>query len=237
MDDFEWDAPVQVEAGVNVYVSPSEASCASWTARQALYAEAPLVLKQYWTPGCAARSNVLTIPLGVKGGRAHTEEERRGGRKAYTWSFASTHRTPTRDALTAALGAAPALRPSYVRYPGEADNYTEALCASWFALAPSGNSPDTWRAMEALDCGAIPVVEPRAHAYYAKWLPASLIGQFEVLETAGTGALEGAIRRMAQVAADPSELQRRRASLVDAYEGWQAQLRGQLRERLATLAA
>jgi hypothetical protein len=97
-----WDDPVQPSR--RVWVSDEEMSCTAWTARQQLYDEAPLVLRQYYTPGCSSRANVLTIPLGVKGGAVHTHTERRAGRRKYI--CASPALAPRTFGLSAVSSAA-----------------------------------------------------------------------------------------------------------------------------------
>lgn len=45
-------------------------------------------------------------------------------------------------------------------------NYTALTCDSTFVLCPKGNSPETIRFYDALECGAIPVVLNSSYEYY-----------------------------------------------------------------------
>jgi len=204
--------------------------------RRQLYALAPLVFKQYWTPKCSAMPNVLTIPLGVKSGETHSPAKRVLKKRAYFWCFASSHVTPLRTQLVRALASEPIFSPSAVTYPGIAANYTSILCNSLLALSPSGNSPDTWRAMEALDCGALPVMDDVGHNYYQHWLPRGVTSLFVVLNTSSEKALANSIHRV-RILTQRGLLEERRSSLVRAYASWQKRLRGSVRHRLAALVS
>jgi hypothetical protein len=232
-DSIAWDNPVPRAPDVRSH-SRFEASCAEHAARRQFYELAPLVLRQYWTPGCAARENVLTIPLGIKSNRVHTTAARLSADRAYVWSFASAHSTPLRTQLVNVLADAPELSPSAVRYPGVFANYTEILCSSLLALTPSGHSPDTWRAMESLDCGALPIMDAVAKEYYSQWLPRNLTSLFVVLNTSSARALKKSVVRLRKRSRRAVEA--KRIALVDAYEAWKQHQLDRIYQRLAALS-
>ena len=76
---------------------------ASARARTALYASSLLVVKNYWSAGCAGLPNVLIVPFGPRSGVVQTAAVRRRWPRQYVWSFMSTHRTPARQAARALL--------------------------------------------------------------------------------------------------------------------------------------
>ena len=230
-------------------------SCDERRARRLIRERAPLLLRNYYDVGCAAAANTLTLPLGSRAPPAGAAERRRG-RRTYVWSFASTHATPLRSTLVAALRRlGGAMEPSDVRFPGSATNYTGTLCASSLALTPSGNSADTWRFTEAMACGAVPVLDSAAYDYYSKWLPAQLLAltvRISVNCAAGPGAGVGGsaggdggrceltapaaeLGALARLVASPSRLEKRRLALVRAYEAWRDTTQQQLRARLDAL--
>ena len=56
------------------------------------------------------------------------------------------------------------------------DPFQAGLCNSVFALVPSGNAQDTWRIMEALECGCIPVTNDGGQ-YFRHWWPEALVDE------------------------------------------------------------
>jgi hypothetical protein len=127
------------------------------------------------------------------------------------------------------------LTPHLLIYPGATSNYTATLCESTLALTPGGNSPDTWRAMEALDCGCVPVMEAWAQAYYARWLPHNLASRFLILETDGEHVRPESARALVWLVRNATWVEARRLAIVDAYDAWRRELHTQVASRLAAL--
>lgn len=166
---------------------------ASLRARAALYTRAPLVIKNYWSLGCAALPNVMIVPFATKSGVEQTSTVRHQWPRQYAWSFLSSHNTPTRRAaLSLMLGDAPntarlaaQLQPRHVHFPErekgaeplDAAEYTNITCSSAFALAPTGNVHEVMRVAEAIDCGAIPILTGGS-SYFAGYFPKGLVETF-----------------------------------------------------------
>ena len=234
--------------------------CETRDALSQLYRVAPLVLRNYWSSGCAALPNVIQVPLGVRGSITHSHRDRRRHRRL-VWAFASRHRTATRDAMVAALASRPRLAPFYRAYPrGDDENFTRSLCLSSFALCPSGEHVDTWRLMEALDCGAIPVVDDASMAYYRELMPEALTrhlidfgwrsGRRKLGVTSGGGgggteyrpgrphnaSTAEALELMEALVRQPSALEVRRLALVAAFEAWNGRWTRRIGARLDLLS-
>ena len=221
----------------------SSCTSAPCRARTDLHSRARLVLRNYFDATCATRKNVLTLPLGVRSGTTHSAQQRRQPR-TIVWAFASAHATPLRTTLVQLLLAAGAPR-HRLAYPGTTDEYASWLSQAQLAPTPSGNSPDTWRFMEALDCGALPILDANASRYYRRWLPASLTSTFVHLEVACAAAVHeqparcshsaSALAALERLLQQPTQLEARRLTMVKAYEAWRAATRAHVMRRVAAL--
>lgn len=166
----------------------------------AAYGWCNLVIRNYWTPRFAGLRHVLTVPLGCKAGFKPVRPGRPAGERAHLWCFAGdpfkTSRAdmlaamrrlgPGREHLTHGFGAAGALPVA---------EYCALLEDSLFVPAPCGNENlESFRVWEALEAGAIPIVERRPGLDYF----AGLLGDhpLPVLERWDEAAgLVAAIRR------------------------------------------
>ena len=128
-------------------------------------------------------------------------------------------------------------------------NYTNVLCDASFALCPIGNHVETWRLMEALDCGAIPIVSSGQQAdYYVRLMP-SVARHFVVLDMyCITGKRytvrsspcfatwpHNTTRLIAELLADPAALNARRFALAAAYEAHQSSTRKSIADALRSI--
>lgn len=125
------------------------------------YDRARAVMRSYYDPRLPG-AHVYTLPLGFKSGLMHGQDAKPSSERAYAWFFAGqpkNHRAqmvaalasfaPHKLHLTSGWSAADALGIDSMRaYLGE----------SVFVPCPFGNvNPDSFRIMEALEFGAIPV--------------------------------------------------------------------------------
>jgi len=241
----------------------AECECMTRDGLTRLYAAAPLVLKNCFDTDCTRHSHVLTVPLGVASGVLHSQEERRAPRK-FLWSFASFKANPSRSQMLRAVLSRATLRPAAHAYPGKIHNYTATLCASALALCPSGGHVDTWRLHEALECGALPIVDNLA--YFEQYIPISVTrhwiafdwatdparpphqylrkGHYGVVRwennnewVAPHEATKATLDQIERLAANGGErLEARRQRLVEAYEEWQNAVKAEAARRLQLLA-
>jgi hypothetical protein len=128
------------------------------------YAHFNGVIRNYWSSVFDPRS-VLTIPLGYSNGVSGREARPITERK-YVWSFAGEAQRSSRPEMLASLKA---VTPhcfhstdrtgAAVLSPGE---YQAVLADTIFAPCPMGHvNLESFRIYEALECGAIPIVEER----------------------------------------------------------------------------
>ena len=84
-------------------------------------------------------------------------------------------------------------------------SYAAALCDAQFALVPGGNSPETIRLYDALECGSIPIMLRSAFVPAATALdnpPIVLLDSWEELPQAYVAALAGDIDAMQRQVVD-----------------------------------
>ena len=127
-------------------------------------------------------------------------------------------------------------------------NYTVVLCDASFALCPTGNHIETWRLMEALDCGAIPIIASEQAAYYEELMP-SVARHFIVLDVTCAASKRytrktapcfprtphNTTSALAELVANPDALQQRRAALAAAYEAHRRAYRQEVARGLGAL--
>ena len=71
--------------------------------------------------------------------------------------------------------------PSLLLYPARDPDYATHMCSAYFVLCPRGNVEDTWRLIEALRCGAIPIVTDGGQ-YYHHYMPVALTSTFVTVD-------------------------------------------------------
>ncbi len=137
-----------------------------FTAPVDFYTEADFVFRNFYRPDVAHLPNVLFVPVGYKQGLHKYAVERSISDRQYYWSFAGqlggkvSRRAMMEQAENISGGIA---------YVGKGYNdskdlsfegYVELICDTVFVLSPAGNRcAETSRFYEALEVGAIPVVE------------------------------------------------------------------------------
>jgi hypothetical protein len=140
-----------------------------------LYREFPLVLRSYWHPRVAGR-NIYAVPLGFQSGflgaihQGVEDEERK-----ISWAFIGQIKSH-RERMVADLSRATRGFVHRSSAWSSADQLSVAEAArvyrnTVFAPCPFGNvNPDSFRIMEALECGCIPVVVRFAGIDYYRYV-------------------------------------------------------------------
>ncbi len=130
------------------------------------YPQAEFVLRQCWRPEVMDAPNVVFVPLGHKKGFREHVEARPIAQRRYQWVFAGcTSGRLSRRAMAWYAKRIPGglLSESSVFNDSSTlsfPDYVKLLCDAKYALAPAGNRlVETYRLYEAMNAGAIPVVE------------------------------------------------------------------------------
>ncbi|WP_204139001.1 hypothetical protein [Halomicronema sp. CCY15110] len=130
------------------------------------YLEADFVFRNFYRPDVAHLPHVLFVPVGYKQGLHKYTVERPISDRQYYWSFAGQlgGKVSRRAMMEQAQNI-----PGGIAYVGKGYNdsqdlsfegYVELICDTVFVLSPAGNRcAETSRFYEALEVGAIPVVE------------------------------------------------------------------------------
>ena len=145
------------------------------------YGDADFVFRNYWRRELSAQSNCSYFPLGYKSGFSPAVTPTPVAQRRYRWCFAG-HVKASRAAM---LEVARRISGGVVHETTQwedprslsTDAFGQMLSESVFALCPIGNrSPDTFRLYEALEAGAIPIVEEEggSRAWAEAMSPASL---------------------------------------------------------------
>ena len=197
--------------------------------RNRVYSEFDLVVRNYFDPRLAWRKNVVFFPLGwtdAFGG----DLVRLDAPKTYLWSFCGAKKVSREklvDAfsslaggflhLTSGWNSDDQLAPTKVK-----NVYSE----STFVLCPAGNAHfDTFRIMEALQAGAIPVVVKFLGRDFAKYT----FGEHPFLVA---NSWQDAAKIIQKASASPSQLQEWRASVRAWYLAYVAGLEKKVRQIL-----
>lgn len=130
------------------------------------YAQAEFVLRQCYRPGVMDLPNVRFVPLGAKRGFHEHVVDIPILQRSRVWSFAGCVRGRlSRRAMAWHARRIPAgvISESSVFNDSSAlgfPDYVRLLCDTQFCLAPGGNRVvESYRVYEAMDAGAIPIVE------------------------------------------------------------------------------
>jgi hypothetical protein len=210
-----------------------------------ILALSPLVLRQFFDGSCAKYRQLVTIPLGVKASAADwpisADVDARRSRTLGVF-FATGGWREERTALVkafrtaAAEASASASPPSLLLYPdaghsGEDPDYAAHMCDAYFALCPRGNVEDTWRLIEALRCGAIPVVTDGGQ-YFHKYMPVALTSTFvTVASDLNSESLQAAVAQVHEALANQSLLSEWSNRVRERFRAWDAEWQG----RVATM--
>lgn len=146
--------------------------------RGAMYQYFDAVMRNHFDPRMGWRKKVVTFPLGYLSGFAGEPWTNVGPRK-YLWSFCGAGYKTQRKEFLATFSDFPhgylRLASGWSTGPGDLEPLSQEELASVyrdseFVLCPQGiNHPDTFRIMEALQSGAIPVMVRFLGADYAKY--------------------------------------------------------------------
>jgi hypothetical protein len=128
------------------------------------YPLASVVFRNYYRHAASRQPNVLHIPLGYKSGFVDGLAPRAIGDRQHRWFFAGEIKCSRRQMLAAAeqIPGGRAVITTRWKDPNglSTADYAAALANTVFAPCPRGNdSVDCFRVYEALEAGAIPIVE------------------------------------------------------------------------------
>jgi hypothetical protein len=123
------------------------------------------VFRNYWSTVFNPES-VFILPLGYSNGIKERQETKRTSERKYVWSFAGDTERGSRPEMLSALES---IRPHFSRStdrsqsaPLTPEEYQHVLEDTIFAPCPMGRiNLECFRLYEALECGAIPIVERR----------------------------------------------------------------------------
>jgi hypothetical protein len=194
------------------------------------YSRARWVFRSCFDPGCT-QPNVTTAPLGYRSGfaaGAKTQAEEKAPRE-FAWGFAGQKKS-NRAIMAEHMERVTPHFTHYTRDWLSADILTvEQMCdvyaRSWFAPCPMGNiHPDSFRVMEALENGCIPVIT----RFYGFDVMKYTFGDHPFV--VGRDWADCA-RIVQQMMRDPAKLNARR----QAVEDWYTQFRETLGEDVARI--
>lgn len=130
------------------------------------YQEVDFVFRNYYRPDVSLRPNVYFLPLGYKRGYHNYTEIKPILERQYVWSFAGqlggklTRRTMMLHAEKIPGGYAAISQGFNDSSQLSFEGYVKLMGNSVYALSPGGNScVETFRVYEAMESGAIPIVE------------------------------------------------------------------------------
>lgn len=135
-----------------------------------------LILRNYWSERLAADPRVTIFPLGYKDGIANAQPTPDARQRAYSWCFMGNASPLARRDMLRQLERVPGgfIHRTDSFHDQKAlpvDAYAAKLRESVFVPCPAGNNLETFRVYEALECGAIPIVEEWfADPYYTRLL-------------------------------------------------------------------
>ena len=114
-------------------------------------------------------------------------------------------------------------------------NYTKTLANTKFVLCPPGNSVDTFRLMEAMDAGAIPIVNSATLAYYRLLLPSAITRHWVEMgngvSSSRNSTIEG-LSTLMRLVEDVGSLRVRQRAMLTAYESHEEEWTNRVAERL-----
>jgi len=182
------------------------------------YANFTGVFRNYWS-AIFNPASVKILPLGYANGLARRVEPKLASERQYLWSFAGESSRASRPEMVAALkGISPHLfcatdKKGTVALA--ADTYRELLEDTVFAPCPMGRlNLECFRLYEALESGAIPIVERRATLdYFTK-----LLGPNPIMEIRSWAGARDKIRSLAADPARLNQIQREISSWWDVHK-------------------
>lgn len=191
------------------------------------------VFRNYWSPAFNPR-RVLQFPLGYSPGFERERGEPGIEQRSKLWSFLGEANKSSRVEMIEALTP---LRPSLVHCtdrgqfkPMGTEDYMQVLRDSIFVPCPMGNvNLDSFRVYEALQCGAIPVLERRATLdYFTQMMGSHPLPTFADWNQAA--------RFMAGLRDDPQALNSLQAKCIQWWLDYKMKLSSQIESFLAVPA-
>lgn len=192
------------------------------------------VFRFYWS-GTFNPSRVLQLPLGYQAGfDAGSASQAGASLRPYLWSFLGGASRSSRPEMVKALEP---LRPQFLRITdrGEVERlgkaeYVQVLRDSIFVPCPMGNvNLESFRIYEALECGAIPILEKRVGFDYFQ----HLLGDHPMPTFRSWSA---AARFLAGICEDRAALDRLQSQCVEWWDRYKSQLTARIEEFLAAPA-
>jgi GR25 family glycosyltransferase involved in LPS biosynthesis len=168
--------------------------------------------------------HVITMPLGYAQGTIDELTKQRA--KDLTWSFEGTGWFGRAEKLAALDGIVPnhkALHPNW-NSPDQKSRseYAALIARSKFVPIVRGNHFETFRLYEALEAGSVPIyVREVGDEVYWNWLTAHI-------KLANIGSWATAAKYMAYFMANPAEMEKYRAGLMEQWATWKSSLRARL---------
>lgn len=192
-----------------------------------------LVLRQYWCNRSSTDygEHVVTMPDGLKNGWDYRHPIIPSGQRKCTWSFyghIGGDRTEVRTAMRDEMLRVPSLpecKPEMMEdamdtLKIEGAAYTAAMCNTVFAPCPRGFGLETFRFNEALECGAIPIVDDGGRVFH-RYMP-GILEHVITTDAKWTHTTHG--RRISEVVsellANPVALERKRLALLQWYHNY-----------------
>jgi hypothetical protein len=194
------------------------------------------VIRIFWA-GFFKDPSILTVPIGYRDGPPAGKplNVRPSGARRYVWSFSGEVFKSSRPDMITALAD---MKPHFLirsdlkdgrpidRNVGQ-EEYYEVMTDSMFAPCPMGNANiESYRFYEALECGAIPIVEKRLFFDYYR----NLLGDTPVPTVSGWKGARRLVRDCLGNAHQLEGLQR------ECFDWWQA-YKPKLRERVSEFLA
>lgn len=131
------------------------------------------VYRNYWSRFLAHDDRITCFPIGTRTGIVANPAPTATSKRKWLWGFAGDVNKSNRMEMAAQMSS---LAEGYTRFTSgfassdglSLEQYLSMLEQVAFAPCPSGNENiDTFRVYEALECGAVPIVERRHnHDYY-----------------------------------------------------------------------
>jgi hypothetical protein len=161
------------------------------------------VFRNYWS-GIFNPASVMVLPLGYSNGISPGMRQKPAAERQYLWSFAGEAARASRPEMVAALDSISPHLCYATDKTGTAaltsDEYRSLLENTVFAPCPMGRlNLECFRLYEALECGAIPIVERRATLDYFT----RLLGPNPIIQIR---SWEDAREKVGSLAADPTRM-------------------------------
>jgi hypothetical protein len=190
------------------------------------------VFRNYWSSIFNPR-RVMQLPLGYTNGFTHEAIEPDIDRRLYVWSFLGHTGKSSRPEMIEALMP---IEPNFIYTAGQSrikpigrSEYQRILRDSIFVPCSMGNlNLDSFRVYEALECGAIPILEKRPGLdYFARLLGAHPLPTFSNWRQAA--------RFVASMREDRSALFNLQKHCIDWWAGYKQSLRDRIGSFIETV--